>query len=69
MAGLTPRRLTGATLKMSARAERIPFIGAGVRLAGRSLVPLDALRDARLGAVRPLLVPDDVTARPDEGQS
>ena len=68
MAGLTPRRLTGATLKMSARPERIPFIGAGVRLAGRSLVPLDALRDARLGAVRPLLVPDDVTGRPDEGQ-
>ncbi|WP_157965231.1 hypothetical protein [Euzebya rosea] len=51
---------------MSARAERIPFLGAGVRLAGRSMVPLDALREARLGPVRPLLVPDDVTRRPDE---
>lgn len=69
MAGLTPRRLTGATLRMSARAERIPFLGAGVRLAGRSMVPLDALREARLGPVRPLLVPDDVTRRPDEDTS
>jgi hypothetical protein len=57
MPGLTPRRLTGRALQLSARAAGIPLLAAGVRAAGRPLLGLDRLRDARLGDAVPLLVP------------
>lgn len=57
MPGLTPRRLTGRTLQISARLGRVPVLGAGVRAAGRPLLGLDVLREARLDGAVPYLTP------------
>lgn len=67
MPGLTPRRLTGTTLRFSAHAGRMPVLGAGVRAAARPLLGLDRLRDARLGTAAPYLTPPagPPTSRPD----
>lgn len=71
MAGLNPRRLSGVALKLTARGERVPFVGGGMRWAARSTVPLDRLRGARLGAIPPYLTPDGTepppAAAPPEG--
>lgn len=42
---------------MNVRTQRVPLLGASVRAASKSLLPLDALRDARLGQTRPYLAP------------
>ncbi|MGI9017110.1 MAG: hypothetical protein ACR2HR_08420 [Euzebya sp.] len=57
MAGLNPRRLSGRVLQFSAKASRLPILGAGVRAAGKPLLGLERLRDARLDNVPPYLVP------------
>lgn len=57
MASLNPRRLTGRALRASVKAARMPLIGSGVRAAGRPLLGLDLLRDARFGQTHPYLAP------------
>lgn len=57
VAGLTPRRLSGLALRLSAGADRVPILGAGVRAAGRSLIGIEELRQARLGPAAPHLAP------------
>ncbi len=57
MPRLTPRRLTGRTLQLSARAASIGLLAPAVRAAGRPLLGLDRLRDARMGDVHPDLFP------------
>jgi hypothetical protein len=72
MAGLTPRRLTGRALRLSARAGRIPVLRVGVRAAGQPLLGLDRLRDARLGVVAPHLTPPprpDLPSRPAQADA
>ncbi|CAN5118610.1 hypothetical protein BH23ACT9_BH23ACT9_15220 [soil metagenome] len=69
MAGLTPRRLAGRTLTFSARAGRLPLLGAGVRAAGRPLLGLDRLRDARLGETVPYLTPPPGPALPQRDRA
>ncbi len=61
LAGLTPRRLSGLALRVTANADRLPLLGAGVRAAGRSLIGIETLREARLDPVRPWLAPPGPT--------
>lgn len=60
---ITPRRLTGAVLRLSARGGDIPLLSSGLRAAGRSLLDVDRLRDARLQDAAPDLRPPLPTRR------
>lgn len=58
MANLIPRRITGQALRLSARAGRLPVVGAGIRAGVRDQLGLSRLHDARLGPeVTPWLEP------------
>ena len=48
MAGLSPRRLTGSVLKLTARGGAVPLLGGGLRAVGKGLLGLDQLHDADL---------------------
>lgn len=64
MPGLSPRRLSGQALRLSARAGRVPLLGATVRAANRDQLGLAALRRARLGEdVTPLSAPPAADGR------
>ncbi len=66
MPSLSPRRLTGRALQLSAKAAGIPLLASGVRAAGRPLLGLDRLRDARLGDVAPFLTPPPPPAHDED---
>lgn len=67
MPGFTPRRLTGRALQLSAKAAGVPLLAPGVRAAGRPLLGLGRLRDARIGDVPPAVEPPPPTTSAPSG--
>lgn len=50
---LQPRRMTGSVLRAAAKATRVPLVGTRVRRVSLTMYGIGALRQARLGKVRP----------------